>query len=123
MTKVKTYVAPSEIDNLGLFAGEDIQCGTLIWEFTKGFDKIITMDEFEKLHPVEKEYLWHTGSIHNGDLMVYFDNTVYTNHSYSPNTSNDETGLKGYAIRDIKNGEELTQDYRQLIEIVPDNFK
>jgi len=123
MLKVKTYVAPSNIDNLGLFAGEDIQNGTLIWEFTEGFDKILPMSEFEKLHPVEKEYIWHTSSIHNGKLMLYFDNTTFTNHSYMPNTSNDETGLKGYAIKNIKKNEELTQDYRELIENVPYNFK
>jgi len=44
MILVRTYLAPSSIDGLGLFAAEDIPKGTITWEFYSEID--IVLEEY-----------------------------------------------------------------------------
>ena len=45
MLKVETTLGPSAIEGTGLFAGQDIDAGMIIWEFNARFDQSFTPDE------------------------------------------------------------------------------
>jgi hypothetical protein len=53
----------------------------------------------------------------NDLFLVFYDGSEYMNHSFNPNSqivypeSKDYRELKPYALRDIKAGEEITEDY------------
>src|SRR3546814_1178092 len=57
MLLVKTYVAPSRIHGLGLFAAERIPRGARIWEFNPVMDRFVSREEFESLPPAARESL------------------------------------------------------------------
>jgi SET domain-containing protein len=112
MLRVPTYVAPSLIAGVGLFAAIDIPAGRVIWEFTEGVDWRITPTELllfpEPFQSRLRHYLYQEDS---GLYVLCGDNAKYMNHSGDPNC--DDTGAE-YTIarRSISAGEELTCDYR-----------
>jgi len=110
-------IKPSNIDGVGVFAVRDIAKGTIISDYnlfnndeTKVFET--TPEEFNKILPeiqylIKQRMLFPSG---NKTLIFCSPNSdinlqSFMNHSKTPNTD----GKK--AIRDIKNGEELTEDY------------
>ncbi len=115
MNLVKTYIDKSTIHGIGLFAGEDIKKGTLIWEF-KYPDFEIMKKEWEankrKLTQVEIDYIETYSFEQDGDLYFLADDAKYSNHSLDANTicSTD----KQIAKRNIKKGEEITSNYLEF---------
>lgn len=114
MLTVKTYIAPSTIHGIGLFAEEDIPEGTVIWEFTPQFDVLFTADDLVQLSEsaqahVEK-YSYFDAA--RDAFVLCGDDARFMNHSRRPNTT--ETRTQTIARRDIAAGEELTCDYGQL---------
>jgi SET domain-containing protein len=85
---VKTYVAPSKIHGLGIFAQEYIPNGTIIWRYIKGFDRRYTQEEINKLPKQAKEYIGTYGwrSAKSGLICIGLDNDKYFNHSETPNS-------------------------------------
>lgn len=125
---VKTYVDKSHIHGLGVFAGEDIPEGTKIWEFVKGFDQVIDVNDAAKLPEIAQQYLDTYAYILNRKWFLCGDHGIYTNHSDVPNTgpapgAPEDDGY-GYevALRDIKKGEEITSDYRAFDEVSRDDL-
>lgn len=114
---VRNYVDKSKIHGFGLFAGEFIPKGKLIWEWKKGFDFTISEKDFKKFSKEAKRWVLHYGYLDNSKpkgkrkYFICVDDARFWNHAKKPNTSNDKTGTKTIAIRDIKKGEELTCDY------------
>ena len=49
MLMVSTYLAPSAIEGLGVFAGEFIERGRLVWSLNPLFDIFIRKSEIEGL--------------------------------------------------------------------------
>ncbi len=105
-----TKSLPSKISGLGLFANQDIKKGEVIG--VKG-GHILTLAELDALPYTGK----HPELQITEDLFVgptndkeYEETMVFINHSCEPNI-----GMMGnivsVAMRDIKAGEELTQDY------------
>lgn len=41
---VRTYIGPSGIHGNGVFAGEDLAQGQVIWEFAPGLDLVVPFD-------------------------------------------------------------------------------
>ena len=115
MNQVKTYIDKSSIEGIGLFAGEFIPKGTLIWK-PSGLDRIYTKDEYEniKISDFEKDYMKRY-TFGKGDLRIFCsDEMRYCNHSdTNPNLGGYLTQI---ALRDIQPGEEITQDYSELTE-------
>jgi SET domain-containing protein len=117
MLHVKTKVAPSKIHGLGLFADQFISKGVIIWKYTENYDLRLTKKEIEKLPDLAKEHLEVYGwlSKKSGLFCHAVDNGKYFNHSDDPNCfaeyidGEDEVVVK--SIRDIKKGEELTDNY------------
>ena len=52
MLTVSTYVAPSAIEGLGVFAGEFIERGRLMWSLNPKFDIFIYREEIEGLRRI-----------------------------------------------------------------------
>lgn len=117
MMLVRTYVAASPIEGLGVYADELIPSGTLIWQLNSKFVMTFSAADIEKLPPHTKEFVHRYGFPHltlgGGHVVLELDNGRFMNHSKKPNT--DFTAFeRGYAIRDIHPGEELTCNYHEF---------
>ena len=106
MLRVRTSVRPSQIAGLGLFAAEDISKDQIIYEWTAKFEQTFTAEEYEKLGPLQKEFLRHYSFKRSGIRVVSLDDDRFANHSDTPNTY--EKGADTHALRDIAAGEEIT---------------
>ncbi|HEU4839385.1 MAG TPA: SET domain-containing protein-lysine N-methyltransferase [Micavibrio sp.] len=128
MYRVKVYVDRSPIHGLGVFAGEDIKKGEVVWEMVRGFDRVYTQAEYESFPEQARKYLdtyayWDGEGIH-----LCGDQGIYTNHSETPNVGSvaewpDPGSDYEYALRDIAKGEEITSDYRVFDDISKHDFK
>lgn len=113
MLLISTYVAKSQIHGFGLFAGEDVAEGHVIWEYDGDVDKEFEQAEFEAFPADLREWLRpYLYVSHSARLVLCGDNAKYMNHSYKPNCT--ETPHCTIAGRKIRAGEELTCDYREL---------
>jgi len=112
MLKVKTYIAPSSIEGIGLFADEDIKKDSIIWEFDEGFDLKIPKDKLERISDIKKAYLMKMGWFQGDELYVCCDNATFINHSETPNIS--EFCHELFATRDILKDEEIVEDYKDM---------
>lgn len=112
-TIVMTKLAPSTIHGVGVFAIRDIDKGEKMYmdAIFHSFD--IPYKEFNKLRPeIAEQILERWPNISVGSHFLYPDTRIsaYLNHSEDPNYDNKEDK----AIRDIKIGEEITEDYRNI---------
>lgn len=114
MLRVPTFVAPSPIAGVGLFAATDLPAGTVIWEYVEGVDWRITPAELEAFpEPYRarlRHYLYQEDS---GDFVLCGDNAKFMNHSDVPNCDDPE-GEYTVTNRHVRAGEELTCDYRSF---------
>jgi SET domain-containing protein len=116
MLMVSTYVAPSAIEGLGVFAGERIERGQLMWSLNPKFDIFIRVDEIESYPLHMQEYLARYTYPHlevEGVLVLDSDNGKFMNHSLTPNTDF-RIFDKGYALVDILPGDEITCNYHEF---------
>jgi uncharacterized protein len=110
MLLVRSCLAPSKINGLGVFAKELIPAGSVVWEFTPGFDLEYCIDDQP---PPIQEYLRHYGSrVHPGIHLLCGDNARFMNHSNVPNISAAES--PNIALGDIAAGEEITCNYAEF---------
>ncbi len=120
MLLVKTYIAPSKIEGIGLFAGEDIKKGTLTWKYEPNFDYALSPGQVEKMPDLTKNFIKRYGtlSVESGLYIMCGDDARFTNHSNRPNLDavkkDGEQEKVAIANRDIKKGEELAIDYRVI---------
>jgi SET domain-containing protein len=112
MLRVPTFVAPSPIAGVGLFAATDLPARCIIWEFTDGVDWRIPPSELlrfpEPFQTWLRHYLYQEDS---GDYVLCGDNGKFMNHADDPNCE-DPDGAYTITRRSIRAGEELTCDYR-----------
>ncbi len=120
MLLVKTYLAPSAIEGMGLFAAEDIAKGAVVWEFVPRVDVLFDADAIADLPPPAQEMCRRYSYLDNKhNAYVYCgDDARFVNHSDDPNTEgkyppNNKFGID-VAVRDIPAGEEITCDYRSF---------
>ena len=118
-----TYVKPSEIHGLGLFAKKFIPKGMIWWHARPQDVLVITMDQFLTLDTSHKTSLMkdyiHTLLTYSYyerelDALIFcLDDSRFVNHSFNANSgaSEDENGFCAVAQRDIPPGEEITEDY------------
>ena len=116
MMIVPTYVGPSAIEGVGIFAAEAIAKGTPIWILDDSLDLLLTAEQLAKLPPLQRNFIERYGYPHmsrEGLTVLEFDNGRFMNHSDAPNTDfrDPETG---WAIRDIAAGEEITCRYSEF---------
>jgi len=113
MLLVKTFIGPSRIHGVGLFAAEPIAAGRRIWEFNPAIDREISVAELDMLPPIAKQFvLAHAFVDEVGRMILSADNAIYFNHSEDAN--NTAVAGANVAARAIMDCEELTEDYRQF---------
>jgi SET domain-containing protein len=120
---VNVYIGRSAIQGVGVFAGEDIAAGTVlshhIPDFDLDFDPAILQSE--EFPAAAREFLESHSFLNSGRLWMPGDLDMYTNHSFTPNVGYRAAGHTFYALRDIKRGEEITNDYRTFSDYSRDN--
>jgi len=112
MLRVPTFVAPSRIAGVGLFAATDLAARTVVWEFDETVDWRITPDDFEIFPEPYRSRLRHYLYREDSGLFVLCgDNAKFMNHAERPNCD-DDGSVYTVTRRRIRAGEELTCDYR-----------
>jgi SET domain-containing protein len=102
----------------GIFAEENIKKGTLIWKYKRGVNvralkgQKAVRDHLAKLPTDEarKDWLVHMYPDRGYCNEILNDSKMW-NHSSKPNTGLGPDPNSSYAIRNIKKGEELLDDY------------
>lgn len=112
-TFVKTALRPSEIEGVGLFAIKDIAKGQRLYADNMPRMYTLPYEEFKSLFPeVRKEIVARFPQVINGSAFGYPSTRLqaYINHSEDPNYD----AINDVVLRDIKKGEEITEDYRKI---------
>ena len=115
MLLVRTYVAPSKIQGLGLFAAEDIPKGRTVRITREITDIMITPEQFKTQLPaamreVVDKFSWND---EEGNFHLSFGNEMFINHSTDPTMKLFPGTDEHVAVRDIAKDEEITDDYRE----------
>lgn len=116
MLTVSTYVAPSAIEGIGVFAGEYIERGRLLWSLNPKFDIFVRREEIYGLPPHMQDFVARYSYPHlelPDIVIVDSDNGRFMNHSLAPNTDF-RIFDTGYALVDIAPGDEITCNYHEF---------
>ena len=130
MLLVKTKLGSSKIQGIGLFADQFIKKGTITWRFEPPFDLYFEPDKISKMPKIKRDFFYHFSylSKKSGRYIFCIDNTRFINHSSNPNIDSTHV-LPGnlevcdIAKRDIKKGEEITVDYKEIDALDAKSFE
>ncbi|AAV95586.1 SET domain-containing protein [Ruegeria pomeroyi] len=117
MMMVRCYLAPSEIEGLGVFCHDDIARGDKVWRHDKMLDITFPESKLDSVEPHVKEFLerYSYPDINRpGYLILESDEGRFMNHSMYPNLDFAD-GIWGVALTDIPAGTELTCDYADFL--------
>ncbi|MEN9604962.1 MAG: hypothetical protein RJB39_647 [Candidatus Parcubacteria bacterium] len=118
MIHIKYKLDKSSHHGIGLFADEDISKGKLIYTSSPLLDVNLTQDQFDSLSEKEKQEVqwWGFFDVPTQKWHVDFDVSHFINHSNNANITQDQSHADAYlvALKDIKAGEELTQNYLEF---------
>lgn len=96
-----------------MVATKHIPKGTITWVQDK-LDQVYTPQQVEKMEPVLQQMLDKYSFRNNqGNFVLCWDISKYVNHSFKSNCLSTAYDFE-IAIRDIEQGEELTDDYGYL---------
>lgn len=117
---VKTYVDISNIAGKGVFAGENIKKGKVVWVFNPNIDLCLSKYKFKYLSKDMQEKILKISSTKNNFFIIPTDNDKYSNHSNTANLIEDINDPNSFskcliACRDININEELTQNYLEYM--------
>lgn len=118
MIHIKYKLDLSKLHGIGFFTQENLKKGQIVYSASPLLDVNITKGIFNTLDEKEKEEIryWGFWDEPNKVWHVDFDNSKFINHSSNPTLTQDPNRKDAYlvAIRDIKAGEELTQNYLEF---------
>ena len=108
--KIRVRVGPSRIAGQGLFAGQDIKQGTKIIRY---IGEKITHEESERRLAAGNAYIIGLNECYVIDGDIPKNTARYINHSCAPNCHTEQFGNTIWivAIKDMRAGEELTNNY------------
>lgn len=116
MLLIDTYVGPSPIEGVGVFAAEPIKAGQVVWVLNQTLDRIISHVELQELPAVQQafiqRYAYFDASL--GGFLLDGDNARFLNHADASLIRFAADGC-GYAVREVAADEELTCDYREFM--------
>lgn len=116
MLVVPTYVEKSEVNGLGLFAGRDIEEGEVIWLFDPNTDLVFDENEYSGIKGFlskENRDKFDSWSYRRGSCYILCaDNSNFWNHSETNPNCGGESPNYTVALRNIKAGEELLENYK-----------
>jgi len=102
----------------GVFATENIPKGTILWVMDN-LDQCFSAVQLAAIALIQRDVILnHSFRNRRGEFVFCWDHTRYVNHSFAPNSYPTAYGLE-IAIRDIKKGEQITNDYGFLNIIEP----
>jgi uncharacterized protein len=112
MLLVETYLSESPITaaGRGLFCRNHISAGTIIWEYTKGFDYVVKKLPSLALHRLFVRKYGYMPLEGPDQWIMCADDARFMNHSEDPTCL--DTGKYTTARFDLPAGTELTSDYR-----------
>jgi len=121
MLTIETYVAPSRIHGLGLFAAQNIEMGTIVSFVMPAFDTFVSKKTFETFPEITQRYIKKYAFYLNEYESYYMPtgDERFINHKIKSNIvgSVAQNSLFRYvAIVDIPSGSELTIDYATIDE-------
>jgi hypothetical protein len=97
----------------GVVATELIPAGTITWALDK-LDREFSPLEFAQMDPIYQNILdTYTYRNNKGNMILCWDHGRYVNHSFNSNCLTTAYDFE-IAVRDIKPGEQLTDDYGYL---------
>jgi hypothetical protein len=103
----------SDTVGYGVVATEFIPAGTITWVLDK-LDREISPKELKQFEPVYQEIIdTYCYRNNKGHFVLCWDNGRFVNHSFNSNCLTTAYDFE-IAIRDIKKGEQLTDDYGYL---------
>lgn len=117
MLLIKTFIAPSSIHGIGLFAAQSVTHGTPVWKFDATVDPIFPREHLENAPEPWRTYLrrhCYPNPHNKNEIMIDGDDCRYMNHSDRPNVDFSRDADHGYALRYIAYGQELTCNYEQF---------
>lgn len=120
MLLVETYLAPSPLEGLGVFAARRIRKGRLVWALDPATDLLLSEAQLAERPAVYRRYMQRYAYFDRG-LNAYLldgDHARFLNHSAEPNLDFSAPDGSGVAVRDIRPGEEILCDYGQFMEDV-----
>ena len=100
---MNVIVKESKIEGKGVFAARDFKKGEVVLDWSDSL--IFTPEQAKKLPEEDKKYIYYD---RNKRVLVKSP-ARFVNHSCDPNTF--ICNFCGIAKRDIKKGEEITEDY------------
>ena len=112
-TYVRTYLAPSDIHGVGVFALYDMKEGEPLFAdmMTKIF--FIPYQDFDKIRPeIAEQILSRWPLVVNDKPFAYPDVRIvaYMNHAPTGNGANYDA-INDKLLKDVKRGEEILEDY------------
>ena len=118
MIHIKYKLDKSKHHGIGLFADEDLKQGQLVYTASPLLDVNLTQEQFDSLSDREKEELkwWGFFDENSKRWHVDFDVSKFINHENNGTLTQDKnhTDANLVTTRDIKSGEELTQNYLEF---------
>lgn len=118
MIHIKYKLDKSDKHGIGLFADEDLKEGQLIYTASTLLDVNLTQEQFDTLSDREKEEFQWWGFFDEPSQRwhVDFDVSKFINHSKEGTVTQDKLHDEAFLVasRDIKKGEELTQNYLEF---------
>jgi SET domain-containing protein len=112
MLLVRTYLAKSKINGIGLFAAARIPAGTEVWRKVNDIDIEFKPETVLGMPLLYQEFLRHFCLIDKGSYLLCGDNSRFINHSLNANIcEEDSTGTLMIAAIDIEPNEEITENY------------
>ncbi len=117
MLIIDHFAGPSKIHGFGLFAGQDIKKGDIIWIFNPVIDRKFDREKFLKvcreIGAHGRRHLLNTCYKYKDNYYYISDNAKFINHANEGcNIALIDENTE-VALRDIKKGEELIEDYSQ----------
>lgn len=117
-------VKPSTIEGNGVFAMRNINKGEIAWVYTPGHDETLSVENYDKLDEVGKKQIEKVAYLSVTSNQYVFppenDPALYTNHDQEHHNLSvvidKSVSPEPYFIanRDIKAGEELTNNYHEF---------
>ena len=115
MLKIKSYLNISKVHGIGLFAGENIKEGTILWQYNPFIDQMFSMRKFQtvtqSLNYYGLQHLYASSYKRNNKYYYITDNARFINHSekgYNIVFTDDHTEI---ASKDIKKDDEILENY------------
>jgi uncharacterized protein len=115
MLTVNTYLAPSPVHGIGLYAAECIKAGSPVWKYNRYIDKIFKHEVFlsicNGLDNCSLQHLLNSSYSRGGRYFYLTDNARFINHSVVHDNICFVDDYLEIAARDIEPHEELLENY------------